>query len=515
MIAVSSSGRSFRALAAYLASGRSGEERERVAWSVGRNLPTDDLELAAIFMRATAAQSNRVEKPVYHVALSFDPSDNVDRATMERVAAHVLDRLGLAEHQAVIVAHRDRDHAHVHIIVNRVHPETGNAWERWKDQPLIQQVLREEERRLGLREVRGTLVPGVEQDIPSERAVNLGEHTNARDTRTPRRTRVVQAAEALENHERVINVTREQYHAQIDSSTAHTRLSHIDAEAERARVAVASFDRVLASVYRDPERAHREYFAMVEKNGVRTASHEMHQRPERFGALVTVDRMRAFGLVRDDDASQARALALVAAAKGRDAIATLRDFGKVAAEMHARRLEDAFMRELHAMYEEPVSARAAFDRLAMDCGADQAANALRERPSQFGHVRAPIRRDESELAQHAVRAAELGLEATAARHSARSADATTWNALVESEPKAARIDAERAAAREATVRRALTILPGRTELERRIAGLVERMTPHEVRQLRRTVTAPRFALAMEIRTTIRDVALGRDDEPQR
>ncbi|NUR75345.1 MAG: relaxase/mobilization nuclease domain-containing protein, partial [Thermoleophilia bacterium] len=93
MIAVSSSGRSFRALAAYLVAGRSGEERDRVAWSIGRNLPTDDPELAARFMRATASQNDRVEKPVYHIALSFDPNDPVDRAAMERVANRVLERL--------------------------------------------------------------------------------------------------------------------------------------------------------------------------------------------------------------------------------------------------------------------------------------------------------------------------------------------------------------------------------------------------------------------------------------
>ena len=95
MIAVSSSGKNFAALASYLATGRSGEERGRIAWSSSRNLPTDDPELAATFMRATAARSDRVEKPVYHIALSFDPGDSVDRAAMERVAERLVGRLGL------------------------------------------------------------------------------------------------------------------------------------------------------------------------------------------------------------------------------------------------------------------------------------------------------------------------------------------------------------------------------------------------------------------------------------
>jgi hypothetical protein len=103
MIAVSSKGKSFRALAVYLAVGRSGQEHDRIAWSTWRNLPTDDPELAAYIMRATAAQSQRVQKPVYHLAISFDPTDNVDRALMERIADRVLRRLDL---HAVVVRHR-------------------------------------------------------------------------------------------------------------------------------------------------------------------------------------------------------------------------------------------------------------------------------------------------------------------------------------------------------------------------------------------------------------------------
>src|SRR5215470_7506965 len=87
MIAVSSSSRSFAALGKYLVVGRDKVEQGRVGWTSARNLPTDEPELAAKIMRATAAQNVRVSQPVYHIALSFDPTDNVNRATMERVAA--------------------------------------------------------------------------------------------------------------------------------------------------------------------------------------------------------------------------------------------------------------------------------------------------------------------------------------------------------------------------------------------------------------------------------------------
>lgn len=526
MIAVSSSGRSFRALATYLAAGRSGEERDRVAWSAGRNLPTNDPELAAKFMRATAAQSDRVEKPVYHIALSFDPSDAVDRATMERVADRVLERLGLTEHQAVIVAHRDREHAHVHILVNRVHPETGLAWERWKDQPLIQRVLREEERALGLRQVTGTLAPSPERESagtpgpPVEmrerraRDPEAGGESPVRQNPTPL-TRADQVAQDLRTRERVVELTREQYLAQIDVSAARTRQSQLDAAAERAKAAVAAFDRALASVYRNPEAAHSAYVAMVEEKGTAAASQAMKDRPERFGSLVTVERSRALGLGRAADDSQARAAASTAAANGRTAIEALREFGKVAAEIQARRLDDAFARELRAIYADPAAVRTAFHRLAGDRGVEDAANVLRQKPEELGELQPAIRENRSRQESNAAKAAELGIEAARARTFAKAADAKARGALIGSEPAASRDAAERALSRETAIRRELQALPGRPELERRIADLVSRMSPRELQQLRRVVTAPRFALAMELRTTIRDIVLGRDDDRNR
>ncbi|MGH7513405.1 MAG: relaxase/mobilization nuclease domain-containing protein [Gemmatimonadales bacterium] len=302
MIAISSSGKSFRALATYLANGRTGKEQDRVAWSVSRNLPTNDPELAATFMRATAGQSDRVEKPVYHVALSFDPGDAVDRETMERVAGRMLDRLGLGEHQAVIVAHRDRRHAHVHILVNRVHPETGKAWERWKDQPVIQQVLRDEERALGLREV----VPSLElRGVPGQHAAM---------------SRVAQLVQLLKDYERTLELTRERSGAQGALAAAQARDAEAGAGSARAQGAAAAFLRALRQVYRDPEEAQKTFTKLVESTGLDGAVSTLREYPERVGPLLSVERPRALGLVRTEDDQQARTMARSATLKGREAI---------------------------------------------------------------------------------------------------------------------------------------------------------------------------------------------------
>lgn len=66
-------------------------------------------------------------KPVMHYSLSWAPDDRVSKPQMMDAALKSLKALGLEDHQATIAAHNDKDHQHVHIIVNTVHPVTGRT----------------------------------------------------------------------------------------------------------------------------------------------------------------------------------------------------------------------------------------------------------------------------------------------------------------------------------------------------------------------------------------------------
>jgi hypothetical protein len=54
---------------------------------------------------AGAGEERRIEQPVYHVALAFDPHDEATPAMMRRAADRLVADLGLAEHQVLMVAH--------------------------------------------------------------------------------------------------------------------------------------------------------------------------------------------------------------------------------------------------------------------------------------------------------------------------------------------------------------------------------------------------------------------------
>lgn len=144
----------FRASALYLSGNTAKLSPDRVEWVETRNLQTDNPEAAAAIMAATAAQSTRCRNPAYHFVLAFDPKDakagKVDPGIMREIAIDAIERLGLSDYQALIYAHRDTEHPHIHFLVNRIHPQTGKAYSRHNDGKRLTALVREIARERGL-----------------------------------------------------------------------------------------------------------------------------------------------------------------------------------------------------------------------------------------------------------------------------------------------------------------------------------------------------------------------------
>ena len=135
----------FTALARYLVHGKPGTKPSpnRVAWTCTQNLPSDVPELAATCMQATAAASRRTRKAAYHLMISWHANERPSPELMQTIARETLERAGLAEHQALIMGHGDRAHPHLHILLNRVHPDTGRAWKTTHDFARFDRIMRE------------------------------------------------------------------------------------------------------------------------------------------------------------------------------------------------------------------------------------------------------------------------------------------------------------------------------------------------------------------------------------
>ncbi|MDT0631979.1 relaxase/mobilization nuclease domain-containing protein [Rubrivirga litoralis] len=146
MIGAASTGASFRALGTYLV----GDEG-RVGWVETRNtLASDPHAVVAEMERDVALSRSRVEKPVYHLALSFDPTDAPTRDELRGAIDRTLRDLGLGDHPALVVAHTDTDHPHVHAMVSRVGAD-GKAWSTSFSNRRLRASVEAQERELGVR----------------------------------------------------------------------------------------------------------------------------------------------------------------------------------------------------------------------------------------------------------------------------------------------------------------------------------------------------------------------------
>jgi hypothetical protein len=147
MIAKSTTGGSFRGLANYL------EGEEKIEFKEAHNLAGDHKDHYVRMMEDTASMS-KAEKPVYHVSLSYSEADNPTKEMMLEDGNQVLQKLGLEDHQAVFVAHQDTDHKHLHMMINRVHPEKGRAWNTFGDRYKLRGIAKELEQQRGYEQTR-------------------------------------------------------------------------------------------------------------------------------------------------------------------------------------------------------------------------------------------------------------------------------------------------------------------------------------------------------------------------
>jgi hypothetical protein len=520
VIAETSGGRRFAALAHYLLHGRSGEETERVAWTAGRNLGTDDPDVAAALMQNTAARNERVEAPVYHLTISFDPNDPVTPERMQVVADRVLRDLGLAEHQAVLVAHQDRAHPHVHLMINRVHPETSVVWDRWQDRSQIERTLRELERALGLREVAGRLYQLDGQEPPERAALTKGERQHARRTGEPafpdrvrgHLSELLRARSWAELHE-----TLAAHGLRLERKGQGLVITDGEDQAKASRVARDLSLRRLEA---------RFGVAYPEREPPGQTRHRA-----RSSASPAVERVRE-AVKQHEEATALRAernraeQELAAARERRHRLST--------AIERVQGGSERFDAALARVYRDPVAARESFARIRAKLGIERTGALLEAEPERFGSLRSVERPWAlGLLVTHddaAARAAAPGA-AFQARELAEAKQALARLAREDRQragpgPLPSRSDMEslaevvRTRAAEVVTRtlerlrqlqHEITRGPSLAEIERTIRRLRRALEPSELTQLRRLLTTPQAAIVFRARDAAKEVLLGREE----
>lgn len=178
---------SFKAAANYYLHDKGASSTERVSFTLTENLPTNDAALGMKIMAHTAMNADylkrqagvstrgrKQEKPVYAYSLAWHPDDRPPtRDDMIDAAKDTLKRLGLDRHEAIIVGHNDTKHPHVHVIVNRVNPETGVMAKLSNDRHIFSRWAQAHEQARG--EIR------CEQRVENNRRRDKGEYVKDRN----------------------------------------------------------------------------------------------------------------------------------------------------------------------------------------------------------------------------------------------------------------------------------------------------------------------------------------------
>jgi len=114
-----------------------------------RNFMSTNWRYAAADMMRTAEINSRVQRPFYHLVLSWHPDERPKPEDQIAAMEMMLERLGLEEHQAVVGVHDDCDHLHVHAAINTVHPLSGKVWSKKHDHARIENACRAIEHHFG------------------------------------------------------------------------------------------------------------------------------------------------------------------------------------------------------------------------------------------------------------------------------------------------------------------------------------------------------------------------------
>ena len=122
------SGSSFKRLLNYLTMERdpdTGKTLLRGDVVMSYNLVSFDT--AAAEMKGVESLNPRCNDAVFHYELAWPPGERPSRAEWIDSASYTLNQLGFKQHQYVLVAHDDKKHFHIHVMVNKVHPVTYRA----------------------------------------------------------------------------------------------------------------------------------------------------------------------------------------------------------------------------------------------------------------------------------------------------------------------------------------------------------------------------------------------------
>jgi hypothetical protein len=157
VIAKITRGGGFKGAARYVLDERHGLHPEHQPEIVGGNMAgRTSSELSREFDAVRQLRPD-IRKPVEHVSLSFAPGERpLSNEEMTRIADEYLKRRGhdLDRLQYLVVRHRDKEHQHCHVLLNRIRTDGSVVPQPYREYLRSKEACRALEREFGLRQVQ-------------------------------------------------------------------------------------------------------------------------------------------------------------------------------------------------------------------------------------------------------------------------------------------------------------------------------------------------------------------------
>ncbi len=129
----------FAKLADYITDEQSKEHR--LGLVAVTNCQTDNVQAAVAEILATQYSNTRAENDkTYHLLLSFRAGESPSLETMKAIEERICVGLGFEGHQRISAIHNDTDNLHIHIAINKIHPEKGTIHEPYKAYKTLAQL---------------------------------------------------------------------------------------------------------------------------------------------------------------------------------------------------------------------------------------------------------------------------------------------------------------------------------------------------------------------------------------
>lgn len=114
---------------------------------IGGNMEGTTPQELTIEFEQIRQRNERIQRPVYHCALSLSPGESFTDDTWRDISAKYLKAMGFSRNQYVLVRHTDTEHhEHVHIVANRVRRNgeaVTDSWDFRRSEAILRQLEQE------------------------------------------------------------------------------------------------------------------------------------------------------------------------------------------------------------------------------------------------------------------------------------------------------------------------------------------------------------------------------------